>query len=498
MDVRSIGFILLMALMGGVIAVLADRLGRKLGKSRHTLFGLRPRRTAELLTFVAGFLIPIVTIAFVISINSDYRQWILRGSQAIEDAKRYELQANERQQQVDDLEKSRVQAKTEFDAQSKELAALQKERAAIEKKRDELQSKLASLNDEVAKLNANARKLTAQTLKLTQQYLAAKTDYDGVKKSLTVQNSLYQDILERNRNIEKENAELERESTRLKQEASTLQGKITDLEKQRSDLQKQVEDAKIEYQKQLGNLNAQLAQAKKDLEQTQKELEDSQELATFLKGTFGTSRTQRITFYQMEEVARVTLTPNLNEDQARNQLNSLLRQSIATAEQRGAKPNDLPFAAMIMPTQQATTRDQIEAIIRRIRNLPDHMFLTATSKFNAFVGEPVALEVALFHNPVIYAEGATIADVRIDGSQSDAVIWDQLSNFFADTVRPAAQKAGMIPVSGPDGGLGTLTTGDVLQLIRRIKDVNAPVRVYAVAAKQTRAGDRLELTFRFR
>jgi len=42
----GVTLILVLAVVGGVIAVIGDRLGTRIGKKKLTLFGLRPRHTA--------------------------------------------------------------------------------------------------------------------------------------------------------------------------------------------------------------------------------------------------------------------------------------------------------------------------------------------------------------------------------------------------------------------------------------------------------------------
>ena len=51
----------MLALMGGVIGLLADVVGKKLGKKRLSIGGLRPKHTAQLGTFLLGFVISMVT-----------------------------------------------------------------------------------------------------------------------------------------------------------------------------------------------------------------------------------------------------------------------------------------------------------------------------------------------------------------------------------------------------------------------------------------------------
>ena len=52
------GWLLILALLilGGVLSTLGDRLGSRVGKARLSLFNLRPRRTAVLITVLTGSL----------------------------------------------------------------------------------------------------------------------------------------------------------------------------------------------------------------------------------------------------------------------------------------------------------------------------------------------------------------------------------------------------------------------------------------------------------
>jgi len=53
------GWFLLLALLvlGGVLSTLGDRLGSRVGKARLSLLGLRPKRTAVVITVLTGSLI---------------------------------------------------------------------------------------------------------------------------------------------------------------------------------------------------------------------------------------------------------------------------------------------------------------------------------------------------------------------------------------------------------------------------------------------------------
>ena len=52
----GIRLMFLLAVMGGIIAFIADKMGSKIGKKKLSVFGLRPHDTSVLLTVLSGVL----------------------------------------------------------------------------------------------------------------------------------------------------------------------------------------------------------------------------------------------------------------------------------------------------------------------------------------------------------------------------------------------------------------------------------------------------------
>lgn len=65
--------ILCLAVMGGAIAYIGDRLGMKIGKKRLTIWGLRPKHTSILITIVTGIFIAGATLLLLTAISKDVR-----------------------------------------------------------------------------------------------------------------------------------------------------------------------------------------------------------------------------------------------------------------------------------------------------------------------------------------------------------------------------------------------------------------------------------------
>lgn len=71
-------YILIIAILvlGGLIAALGDRIGTKVGKARLTIFNLRPRQTATLVTIVTGVCISATTLLLLFGLSGSLRQGV--------------------------------------------------------------------------------------------------------------------------------------------------------------------------------------------------------------------------------------------------------------------------------------------------------------------------------------------------------------------------------------------------------------------------------------
>jgi uncharacterized protein (DUF3084 family) len=79
----------LIALSGG-IALVGNAVGRSIGRRRLSLFGLRPRYTAQLVTVVTGMLITLLTLAVMLLISVQARVALFRLNAVLEETRRLE------------------------------------------------------------------------------------------------------------------------------------------------------------------------------------------------------------------------------------------------------------------------------------------------------------------------------------------------------------------------------------------------------------------------
>jgi uncharacterized protein (DUF3084 family) len=157
------GWLLILALLvlGGVLSTLGDRLGSKVGKARLSLLGLRPRRTAVLITVLTGSLISAISLGLMLLVSERLRVGLfeldqlearLRSDRAALAAGKAELAR---------AEESRRQVQRRFqDAQQRaatlrrELEPLQRQRAQLEAERDRLSQEVRSRDGEIRRTEA--------------------------------------------------------------------------------------------------------------------------------------------------------------------------------------------------------------------------------------------------------------------------------------------------------------------------------------------------------
>ena len=66
-------FIIVLVGVSGAIAYIGDLVGRRMGRKRLTLFGLRPRHTAIVISVISGMLITILTLALAMALSENVR-----------------------------------------------------------------------------------------------------------------------------------------------------------------------------------------------------------------------------------------------------------------------------------------------------------------------------------------------------------------------------------------------------------------------------------------
>src|SRR6185503_808028 len=169
MSLTSLALVILICLIGGGIALFADNLGRNLGKKRLRLGRLRPRKTAQVFTFLAGAVIPLLSIAAVMWLSQDVRKWFAEGPAVVDERNQLLKDVGDLRTQRTSLEKQRETQLAEIEKGTKLLADLRKRLKDSDAKLAASQAKVQYLSAKAAVLTRRAASLESKAVLLGRQ-----------------------------------------------------------------------------------------------------------------------------------------------------------------------------------------------------------------------------------------------------------------------------------------------------------------------------------------
>ena len=185
------GWLLILALLilGGVLSTLGDRLGSRVGKARLSLFNLRPRRTAVLITVLTGSMISALSLGLLLLVSTQLRVGLFeldalqdrlkdsrRALKAAEDERR---QAKEASQKIEsELIDSRKRAAT----LRRELEPLQQQRAALEKERARLSQDIKARDADIQRTEQELQSVRSRIKAGEQELVALEKDLLALRR----------------------------------------------------------------------------------------------------------------------------------------------------------------------------------------------------------------------------------------------------------------------------------------------------------------------------
>lgn len=200
--------LLVLAIMGGIIAYLGDKIGSRVGKKKIKLFGLRPKYSSILITIITGISISAVTLG-VMSILSQNVRIALFGMYQLQ------LQKAELEQQRDCLLEQARNLGIEMEEKNSLLA--------------ENEALLRHQEDQLSEANDRIR-MTQLDLEQTQ---AAR---DDMSRQLTIVQVARDEMMARNEQLNTENDELEKMQAHMTETIGKLDERIKLLNDKMTDI----------------------------------------------------------------------------------------------------------------------------------------------------------------------------------------------------------------------------------------------------------------------
>jgi uncharacterized protein with the myosin-like protein domain len=151
-----------MAIVGALIAYIADKMGSKIGKKKLSVFGLRPKYTSILLTALSGSIIAVLTIS-VMAIASQSARTALFGMDKLQ--KELRMLNSEK----DFAAKALATAKEKVTAQNKQISILDAKILESTRENDEMEARLGQLNEKYRLAQSEVDSLTSSKVQLTNE-----------------------------------------------------------------------------------------------------------------------------------------------------------------------------------------------------------------------------------------------------------------------------------------------------------------------------------------
>ncbi len=489
MDFTSFWFLLIMVFVGGFVAVLADNLGRKLGKSRLRVGKLRPRHTAMLFTAITGAVVTLITILVVAALSAEVRDWIIRGREAVKENQR-SVEENKRirgtlSQTLGQLN----DASGQLAGRKKEISLLQKnlERAASDTKRFEqladtaegratkaasllrqretdlrkLGSDLKKASEKLNSVNATYAKLNATYTRLDQNFAKLRENYSTLEKQTDAS-------YKQNRDLQTQNMELETSNGKLLRDIDSLNGSLN-----RGQLQ----------------LNGLLSQIKA----SEQKLETAVQVFDMALRNVRGARTLPIIYNVDDEVVRRDIGLTLTLADAENQVRTTLSLAADAIYRRTNK--EMSLFEVLKGTVSPDA--MISSLSRQLLDSKGPSMIVVSTPVNIFGDEPlVPVNVDIVSNSVVFKKGEVLGEVRIEGGSVEKII-EQIGTMLRTQVRQKAIQAKMRGAEDTDS-FGTVSPSETVKLVNAIHEFGRPVRVQAVAKTDVRVSGPLEIEFKVR
>jgi uncharacterized protein (DUF3084 family) len=509
-----------LALLGALIAWLGDVLGYRLGKSRRSLFGLRPRSTARLIGVIVGALLPLLGLG-VAAVGSEQvrialfhldelltrnKQLSVENKGLVAEQGKLRAKVNELIAQTAQSEKEARSAEADASrsrqaaaAATRSLSSAQATLRAAEARLRPLQTQRDTLKRQVDQLNRQAQVLNDRLSNARTEIARVQSQREAVQKQLD-------DTAAKLKETAEESSRVRAERDKLQGQLANLQNQLADLDRERKRLQGETDRA----QRDLDTTREELEARKTDLVKADEKY--AEKLAEFdvLREKFRIAlQEQRIIeetpviMNAGDEIVRARVSGRQREDQLRAALEELLVLANNASVRRGIAPEpDGRSVLLVRPLPPRAPLDRlpsendiIDGVAMRIRQANEDYFIVIFRALERhFAGERRALRVESWFTPdkVRFRKGEVLYSLNFrPKTPTDEVLRTILD--VRGHLRDIARARGLVP-DPSSGEYGGLSADQVLLALRKIADSRRPVQVDLVVADDIKTAQPLALT----
>jgi uncharacterized protein (DUF3084 family) len=478
----TIGYILILSILvlGGAIATAGDRIGTKVGKARLSLFNLRPKKTATLVTALTGVTISAMTLGILFATSEPLRKGVFEYDQT--------------QKKLRTARRELAQALTEKSQVGAELDRVRAEQAPALQRLDDINRSLQAANAKLSEALAQQARTEKQLQETQSQLSQTFPQKEALRKEieqlqaerqalLQEQERVKAQIAERDRELAQQNRQLAQQHRQIAQQEQLLaqEKQLLAQQEQQVAQQKQLLAQQEQQVAQQTQVIAQQETQLKELE-TQKNVREREvkllerDLQVLKEGTIVIRRNQVLASCVLRIV-----NPN-SAPQAVQQLLHEANQATVKLAQPGTDRFHEPVIQI--------TRAEVEELINRIDDGQDYV-VRILSAANYPIGEKrVQVFADASPNQVVFLPGDVMAVTSIDPAAMTADQLRERIDVLLGASMFRSRKAGILAetIQVGDGRIETL-----IRFLEQLQQQNQPVDVKAVAADVTHTAGPLKI-----
>ncbi len=176
--------ILTLLVLGGVLSNLGDRLGSRVGKARLSLFRLRPRNTAVLITVLTGSLISAISLGLMLLVSERLRTGLFELDQLEERLANSRRLLASSQLELNRAEQGKRDAQQRFEQAQARASKLRQELAPLVAQRNRLEQERSRLNLEVRDRDAEIGRTEAELSQVRKRIAAGAQELKDLESNL--------------------------------------------------------------------------------------------------------------------------------------------------------------------------------------------------------------------------------------------------------------------------------------------------------------------------
>ncbi|MBV8884855.1 MAG: DUF3084 domain-containing protein, partial [Chroococcidiopsidaceae cyanobacterium CP_BM_RX_35] len=461
--------------LGGFIATVGDRLGTRVGKARLSLFNLRPRNTAVVVTILTGILIAASTLAILFAVDARLRIGVFELEKIQRDLKQKReqlvIKTKQKNQVESQLETTRQQLATTSAQKSQAESELSQARAEQIK----AQKRQAQARELLAKTNQSLKTALAKQSQTQAQLNGTQTLLSQVSTQFQQAQELLRAVSQQAKVLHLEIRKLQLERQQLIQQRNQVKAKIGQRDQEIAKLDRNVQNRDRDIAER-DKVIAQRATHLKELESQQDQLEgEVARLAQYYQ-SYKVLRQGNVALLR-DQVLAAAVVQIVGPSSVRQAIASLLREANRTAialTQPGT--NQVNQQVIDLPQWQF---DQLVGQIDDGRSYVVRVLAAG----NYLVGEKhVQVFVSATRNQVLFSAGDVVAATSANPATMTTAAIQQRLNLLLFAAKFRARSIGLLD--------DTIWIGDnriesLFHFIEQLQQYNQSVDIKAIATVDT-------------